>query len=236
VRRKVAPNRVLPASNFLPRHPVGGDHRPVARLTARPPWRQMARAQHWRPKEERMAAQLGQGNPGRGFWLGVVAMIIVVGSSNFAVMYAINDWLTWGAFTYPLAFLVTDLTNRALGGARARQVVYIGFALAVALSIWLATPRIALASGLAFLCAQLLDIAIFDRLRRARWWWAPLISSVFASVLDTLVFFSLAFAGTGLPWVTWALGDYGVKLAMALVLLMPFRALMPAIRAQPAAA
>lgn len=134
-----------------------------------------------------------------GIALGIAAMVIVVTVSNIAVQYPINDWWTWGAFTYPVAFLVTDLTNRALGPGAARRVVYAGFALAVVLSIWLATPRIALASGTAFLAAQLLDIAIFDRLRRASWWRAPLVSSTLSSVLDTALFFSLAFAGTGDP-------------------------------------
>jgi queuosine precursor transporter len=166
----------------------------------------------------------------------VAAMVAVVAGSNVAVQYPINDWLTWGAFTYPVAFLVTDLTNRRLGPERARQVVYIGFALAVVLSAALATPRIALASGSAFVTAQLLDIFVFNRLRRLPWWQAPLISSGIASVWDTAVFFGLAFAGTGLPWLTWALGDLGVKAAMALLLLLPFRALMgPAdALAQPA--
>lgn len=171
----------------------------------------------------------------RGVALGVAAMVVVVTASNILVQYPINDWITWGAFTYPIAFLVTDLTNRALGPARARWVVYFGFALAVILSIVLADVRIALASGTAFLLAQLLDVTIFDRLRRAPWWQAPLASSVLGSVTDTALFFSLAFAGTGLPWVTWAVGDLAVKLAMALALLIPFRALMgliPALRAR----
>lgn len=153
-------------------------------------------------------------------------MIWVVAGSNVAVQYPINDWLTWGAFTYPLAFLVTDLTNRRLGPTRARSVAFVGFALAVLLSIVLAGPRIALASGTAFLSAQLLDIAVFDRLRRLPWWQAPLASTAIASLWDTAVFFSLAFAGTGLPWITWAVGDLGAKVAMAGLLLMPFRALM----------
>jgi uncharacterized PurR-regulated membrane protein YhhQ (DUF165 family) len=153
-------------------------------------------------------------------------MIWVVAGSNVAVQYPINDWLTWGAFTYPLAFLVTDLTNRRLGPARARSVAFVGFALAVLLSIVLAGPRIALASGTAFLSAQLLDIAVFDRLRRLPWWQAPLASTAIASLWDTAVFFSLAFAGTGLPWITWAVGDLGAKAAMAGLLLLPFRALM----------
>lgn len=158
-----------------------------------------------------------------GIGFGILAMVLVVTVSNVAVQYPINDWLTYGALTYPIAFLVTDLTNRGLGTKAARYVVIVGFASAVGLSIWLATPRIALASGAAFLVAQLLDIAVFDRLRRASWWRAPLISSTLASALDTALFFSLAFAGTGLPWITWALGDYGVKIAVALALLIPFR-------------
>ena len=158
--------------------------------------------------------------------LPVLAMVVVVAGSNVAVQYPISDWLTWGALTYPVAFLVTDLTNRRYGPQEARQVAYVGFALAVLLSIALAGPRIALASGTAFLTAQLLDIAVFDRLRRLAWWQAPLISSGLASIWDTLVFFVLAFAGTGLPWVTWGLGDLGAKFAMALLLLLPFRALM----------
>ncbi len=162
----------------------------------------------------------------RGAILGVLAMIVIVTVSNVAVQIPINDWLTWGALTYPVSFLVTDLTNRALGARAARQVVYAGFAVAVVLSVVAAGPRIAAASGLAFLLAQLLDIAIFGRLRRAAWWQAPLVSSITASALDTILFFSLAFAGTGLPWTTWALGDYGVKLTLALVMLIPFRALM----------
>src|SRR5690606_19477037 len=115
------------------------------------------------------------------------------------------------------AFLVTDLTNRAHGPRRARLVVYAGFALAVVLSLVLTTPRIALASGSAFLAAQLLDVQIFDRLRGQAWWRAPFISSTIASALDTALFFGLAFAGTGVPWVTLAAGDYVVKLLLALV-------------------
>jgi uncharacterized PurR-regulated membrane protein YhhQ (DUF165 family) len=156
----------------------------------------------------------------------VLAMLVVVAGSNLAVQYPINDWLTWGAFTYPIAFLVTDLTNRRLGPGPARRVVYVGFALGVLLSILVAGPRIALASGTAFLSAQLLDIWVFDRLRRLPWWQAPLASSALASVWDTAVFFTLAFAGSGLPWATWALGDLAAKGVMALLLLLPFRAFM----------
>ena len=157
---------------------------------------------------------------------GVIAMTIIVAASNFLVQYPINNWLTWGALTYPVAFLVTDLTNRRLGPQSARRVVYVGFAFAVVLSIVLATPRIAMASGSAFLAAQLLDITVFNRLRQARWWLAPLTSSVLGSVLDTALFFALAFAGTTVPWITLAFGDLGVKLAMALLMLVPFRLLL----------
>lgn len=165
-----------------------------------------------------------------GIVAGVVAMVAVVALSNYAVQFPINDWLTWGALTYPVAFLVTDLTNRTLGPKAARIVICVGFALAVALSVWLATPRIAIASGSAFLVAQLLDVAVFNRLRAGVWWRAPLVSSTVGSVVDTALFFSIAFAATGLPWITWALGDFGVKMAMAAIMLVPFRLLMPALR------
>ena len=173
----------------------------------------------------------------KGFWIGVTAMTLVVAASNVLVQYPINDWWTWGALTYPVAFLVTDLTNRSLGPQAARRVVLAGFALAVLLSIFLATPRIALASGSAFLVAQLLDVQIFDQLRRrAIWWQAPLVSSTVASAVDTALFFALAFYGTPVPWVTLAIGDYGAKLAMALVMLIPFRLLMSLVRARAAEA
>ena len=168
-------------------------------------------------------------------WPPAAAMAVVVAVSNVAVQFPINDWLTWGALTYPVAFLVTDLTNRRFGAAATRRVVYVGFAIAVALSVWAAGPRIAAASGSAFLAAQLLDVLIFDRLRRSETWWrAPLASSLSGSAVDTALFFSLAFAGTGLPWITWGLGDFGVKVAMALALLMPFRTLMRFVAAAPA--
>lgn len=166
-----------------------------------------------------------------GLIAGLTAMGVVVLVSNIAVGYPINDWLTWGAITYPLSFLVTDLTNRIFGPALARRVVYAGFALGVALSLVFATPRIALASGTAFLAAQLLDIWVFDQLRRQSWWKAPLASSLLASALDTALFFALAFYGTDVPWVTLAIGDYWAKLAMAAILLVPFRlfiAMLPA--------
>ena len=195
------------------------------------------------------------------FVAAVAAMVAVVAASNFLVQYPVavqlgpvnlGDILTWGAFTYPVAFLVTDLTNRAFGPARARLVVVAGFAVAVVLSIWLATPRIAIASGTAFLVAQFLDISIFHRLRHGAWWQAPMFSSLVSSALDTVIFFSLAMApafagidalfgmedsslafpapllGVGPDvelWVSLGLGDFLVKLALALLLLAPYKTL-----------
>ncbi len=181
-------------------------------------------------------------NPGiRPLVLPVVAMICVIVVSNVAVQvpftpFGLADWLTWGAFTYPVAFLVTDLTNRRFGAAATRNVVYVGFALAVVLSVAAAGWRVAVASGTAFLIAQLLDVFVFDRLRKAAWWQAPLASSLLGSAVDTALFFSLAFAYTGLPWQTWALGDFAAKLLMAAALLLPFRAAMRWIAPSPAAA
>ncbi len=188
----------------------------------------------------------------------IAAMCIVVALSNYLVQFPFEHFgmgniLTWGAFTYPVAFLITDLANRQFGAVRARNVVLIGFVLAVVLSIWLATPRIAIASGSAFLVAQLLDISIFNRLRNGNWWSAPLLSSIIGSAVDTLLFFSLAFAarfatidtmfghedgslafaieffglGFNVPlWVSLAVGDYGVKLLIALSMLIPYRILI----------
>lgn len=177
--------------------------------------------------------------------LPIAAMIGVVAASNVLVQYPVGflglqEVLTYGAFSYPLAFLVNDLTNRRFGPAVTRRVVYVGFALAVLLSIWLATPRIALASGTAFLVGQLLDISVFNRLRRMDWWRAPLAGSVLGSALDTAIFFSMAFAGdeamSGLVnyfglvtvplWVGLAFFDFLVKLGCALVALIPYGAVM----------
>lgn len=158
--------------------------------------------------------------------LALIAMTAVVTASNWLVQFPINDVLTWGAITYPFSFLITDLTTRLQGPEQARRVVWVGFALAVLLSIWLATPRIALASGAAFLAGQLLDIQLFQRLRAGSWWRAPLVSSTMGSIVDTALFFTLAFAGTGLPWVTLALGDLAVKLLLAVLALAPFRAVL----------
>ena len=172
----------------------------------------------------------------KGWLVAVAAMGLVVLLSNVAVGYPINDWLTWGAFTYPLTFLVNDLTNRLYGAKRARAVVYVGFVVGVALSLQFAEPRIAVASGLAFLAAQLLDVGVFDRLRRATWWKAPLVSTLLGSALDTALFFSLAFAGTPVPWVTLAIGDYAAKLAMAALCLAPFKWIAGWLALPPAAA
>ena len=161
------------------------------------------------------------------------AMVLIVVSSNVLVQYPLSDWLTWGAITYPFSFLVVDLANRYHGPRMARRIVYVGFVVALLLSAWLATPRIAVASGTAFLCAELLDVTIFNRLRRHAWWKPPLVSTLFASIVDTAIFFTLAFAGTDMPWVTLALGDLGVKLAIALFALVPFRVALALVRPRP---
>ena len=190
----------------------------------------------------------------RGLIAAVAAMCGVVALSNVAVQYpfmhfGLQDYLTWGAFTYPVAFLITDLTNRRYGPAKTRRVVFAGFVLAVILSVVLATPRIAIASGTAFLTAQLLDVAVFDRLRRSSWWKAPLVSSLIGSAVDTVMFFTLAFAGTGMPeatypilggitvpvWMGWGFFDWLAKLFCAGIMLVPFRALMSRISPLPAA-
>jgi len=162
----------------------------------------------------------------RSLLLAVLAMGAVVLGSNVLVQYPINDWLTWGAFSYPVAFLVSNLINRRFGPEAARRVAWAGFALAVLLSIWIATPRIAVASCLAFIAAQLLDITVFDRLRRGHWWRAPMVATTCSATLDTTIFWSIAFAGSSLPWVSWALGDLAVKLTIGVFLLAPFRALL----------
>lgn len=163
----------------------------------------------------------------RPLWRPILAMAAVIVLSNVLVQFVINDWLTWGAFTYPLIFLVTDLTNRAVGPAAARKVAAVGFVMAVVVSLALAPWRIALASGTAFLAAQVLDIAVFNRLRQASWWKAPLIGSLLASVIDTAIFFYIAFAGSEFDWLMLGAGDLAVKWLMALVLLAPYRAMLP---------
>jgi uncharacterized PurR-regulated membrane protein YhhQ (DUF165 family) len=194
----------------------------------------------------------------RDFLLAIGAMALVVLASNILVQYpfahaGLGDYLTWGAFSYPFAFLVTDLSNRRFGPRAARRVVYAGFVGAVALSVYFATPRIAIASGTAFLAAQLLDIWIFTRLRGQAWWLPPFASSVVSSAVDTAIFFSLAFAcgpvpGLGLtisellaaagiadscmalPWENLAGADYLVKLALAVLAIAPYGAVLSRMR------
>lgn len=160
------------------------------------------------------------------FAVAALAMAAVVLASNILVKFPINDWLTWGAITYPVAFLVSELVNRRHGPQHARRVAWVGFAVAVAASLVLAPARIAVASGTAFLLSQWLDIGVFDRLRHGSWWRAPLVATLLAAVLDTAIFWSIAFAGTSDPWITWALGDLAVKLALGVALLLPFRLLI----------
>jgi uncharacterized PurR-regulated membrane protein YhhQ (DUF165 family) len=156
----------------------------------------------------------------------VLAMALVVVASNLLVQFPINDWLTWGAFTYPVSYLVSDLVNRRFGPGLARRVAWAGFAVAIAASLAIAPPRIAAASGLAFIASQLLDIRVFDKLRRGNWWRAPLVATVIAATLDSAVFWSIAFAGSSDPWLSWAAGDLAVKLAVGVCMLLPFRLLM----------
>lgn len=158
--------------------------------------------------------------------LPALAMAAIVLLSNLLVQFPLSAWLTWGAFAYPVTYFVTDVCNRVAGPSLARRVAWIGFATGLACSALLAPPRIALASGAAFIVSQLLDVAVFNRLRQQSWWKAPLLGSAAASVVDTAIFFSLAFAGTAISWWHLAAGDLGVKLAMAVALLPPYRALV----------
>ena len=160
------------------------------------------------------------------------AMVAVVALSNVWAQepYRINDYLLWASFTYPFVFAVTDLTTLFYGAVVARRVVACGFVVAGFCSFLLATPRIAMASLTAFALSQMLDISVFVRLRRAAWWKAPLVSSGLASVLDTWLFFALAFFASGIAWPKLALGDLCVKLGFALCFLLPFRLLLRAKR------
>ena len=171
-----------------------------------------------------------------------ILMGVVVVTSNYLVQFPISKFgldeiLTYGAFSYPITFLITDLANRAYGKLVARKIVYIGFIIGILLTLFVSTNfsdiisiRIAIGSGVAFFIAQNLDINIFDHLRRKAWFVAPLISSTLGSITDTLLFFSIAFYGTGVPWVTLALGDLVVKLFVTLVMLIPFRLLLIKIK------
>jgi uncharacterized PurR-regulated membrane protein YhhQ (DUF165 family) len=165
-------------------------------------------------------------------------MGVVVLLSNYLVQfpvqyYGLEKVLKYGAFSYPVAFLITDLANRSYGKMIARKIVYIGFVIGIIFTILFSTNftdlisiRIAIGSGLAFLIAQLLDVQIFDRLRKKKWFVAPLTSSLIGSTVDTFLFFSVAFYGTGVPWVTLSFGDLSIKVFVALIMLIPFRLLL----------
>ena len=159
----------------------------------------------------------------RVIFLLILAMIFVLVLSNVLVQIEINNWLTYGAFSYPIIYLITDICNRKFGIDRSKKLVYTGFVFAVILSIYFANLRIAVASGSAFLISQLLDVYIFNRYKNRVWWFPPLISSSFASLLDSFLFFSIAFSFLSQPWITWALGDFFVKIFMAIMLLLPYR-------------
>ena len=178
----------------------------------------------------------------RFFFILTLLMAVVVALSNYLVQFPVNyiglqDIFTYGAFSYPIAFLITDLTNRKYGKNVARKIVYIGFILGVALTLYFSTnfsnlisKRIAIGSGTAFLIAQLLDVQVFDWLRKKIWFVAPLVSSLIGSTIDTFLFFSIAFYGTGINWITLSFGDLFVKIFVALVMLIPFRLLLSHIQ------
>ncbi len=169
-------------------------------------------------------------------------MGIVVLASNYLVQFPVqyfelNEILTYGAFSYPITFFITDLANRAYGKIVARKVVYFGFVIGILLTLFISTNftdiisiRIAIGSGAAFFIAQNLDVQIFDKLRKRSWFVAPLISSTLGSVTDTFLFFSIAFYATGIPWITLAFGDLVVKLIIAIAMLIPFRLLLDKIK------
>ena len=170
-------------------------------------------------------------------------MGVVVLSSNYLVQfpikyYGLEEILTYGAFSYPVAFLITDLANRSYGKFVARKIVYIGFIIGISFTILFSTNfadlisvRIAIGSGTAFLVAQLLDVKIFDQLRKKKWFVAPLTSSFVGSTVDTFLFFSISFYGTEIPWLTLSLGDLAVKIFVALIMLIPFRLLLGTLKA-----
>ena len=174
----------------------------------------------------------------RFFFILAFSMALIVALSNYLVQFPVNylglkDLLTYGAFSYPIAFLITDLSNRKYGKNTAKKIVYLGFALGVFLTLYFSTNysdlisiRIVIGSGAAFLTAQLIDVNIFDRLRKKIWFAAPLVSSIIGSIIDTFLFFSIAFYATDIPWFTLAIGDLAVKLFVALLMLIPFRILL----------
>ena len=171
-----------------------------------------------------------------------IFMAIMVTISNFLVQYPVNyfglnEILTYGAFSYPITFLITDLANRKYGKTNARKIVYIGFVLGIALTLFFSTNfkdlisvRIAVGSGTAFLVAQLLDVQVFDRLRKKAWFVAPLTSSLVGSFVDTILFFFISFYKTGLPWFSLAVGDFSVKILIAFIMLIPFKMLLSRIK------
>ena len=176
------------------------------------------------------------------FYKLAILMGLIVVLSNYLVQfpikyYGLSEILTFGAFSYPITFLITDLANRAYGKIVARKIVYIGFLIGIALTLFVSTNfsdlisiRIAIGSGIAFFVAQNLDVQIFDRLRKRTWYIAPLTSSILGSITDTFLFFSIAFYATGISWITLALGDLAVKLLIALIMLVPFRLLLKYIK------
>ena len=176
------------------------------------------------------------------FLLFSLIMGIVVLASNYLVQfpikyYGLEEILTYGAFSYPIAFLITDLANRSYGKLIARQIVYIGFIIGISFTLLFSTNfadlisvRIAIGSGTAFLVAQLIDVQIFDKLRKKKWFVAPLTSSFIGSTVDTFLFFSISFYATGISWVTLSLGDLAVKIFVALVMLIPFRLLLGTLK------
>tara|TARA_B110000196_G_scaffold2884_1_gene2576 strand:- start:38 stop:592 length:555 start_codon:yes stop_codon:yes gene_type:complete len=169
-------------------------------------------------------------------------MGVVVLASNYLVQlpiqyYGLEEILTYGAFSYPVAFLITDLANRSYGKIIARKIVYVGFIIGIVFTLFFSTNfadlisvRIAIGSGTAFMVAQLLDVQIFDQLRKKKWFIAPLASSLIGSTVDTFLFFSISFYATGIPWVTLSLGDLAVKIFVALVMLIPFRLLLGTLK------
>ena len=173
-------------------------------------------------------------------------MGVVVLSSNYLVQFPINYYgleeiLTYGAFSYPIAFLITDLANRSYGKLVARKIVYVGFVVGITFTLLFSTNfadlisiRIAIGSGTAFMIAQLLDVQIFDKLRKKKWFVAPLTSSFMGSTVDTFLFFSISFYATGIPWITLSLGDLSVKIFVALIMLIPFRLLLGTFKAAKA--
>ena len=178
----------------------------------------------------------------RFFFILAFLMASVVVLSNYLVQFPVNymgfqDLLTYGAFSYPIAFLITDLSNRRYGKNTAKRIVYLGFILGVILTFYFSTNysdlisiRIAIGSGTAFLVAQLVDVNIFDRLRKKVWFAAPLVSSLIGSGIDTFLFFSISFYGTGVNWITLSFGDFFVKIFVALMMLIPFRILLSHVK------